>query len=343
LKTNTDQLSSLLARGLPSICLISGDEPLLVDEACAVLRAKARAEGYEERELHFVERGFDWNALRASSRTLSLFAERKFIELRLNGASPGEGAQVLIELAEQPLPDTAVLVVCAKLDNKALSTKWAAAIEKHGVVAQAWPIELSRLPAWIRERLARHGLRVDQTACAMIAERVEGNLLAAHQEIEKLALLHPPGELSTDAVLEAVADSARYDVLQLGVASMQGQAARAFKILDGLRAEGVDATLALWGVNKDLQWLARCAYLMRNGQSADAAMNAEYVWRPRQAAMKSALSRLTPQTIDRLLVDAANVDCAIKGVRRPRSSGDAWLELQALVARLAGAALKRAA
>jgi len=341
LKATTDTFVSQLNRGLPSICLISGDEPLLVGEACDALRAKAKEQGYTERELYFVERGFDWQTLRANSRTLSLFAERKLIEIRLTGPGPGpgEGAATLIEFAEQPMQDTLVLIVCDKLDGKALATKWVSAIEKQGLLVQAWPIELPRLPGWIAERLGRHGLQADKGTCQFIAERVEGNLLAAHQEIEKLALLHPPGPLSSDAVLEAVADSARYDVLQLGVAAMQGQAARALRILEGLHQEGIDATLALWGLNKDIQWLARCAHHMRNGQSADAAMNTEYVWRPRQAAMKSALQRFRGPALDRLIVDAANIDKAIKGVRRTNP----WIELQALTARLAGVRFKRAA
>ena len=339
MKINTENLAAQLSRALPTICLVSGDEPLLVGEACDLLRAKAKAAGYTERELHFVERGFDWNALQSASRTMSLFSERKLIEVRLPSTSPGDGAAVLVDFAEQPVPDTVVLVVCGKLDGKTQNTKWVSAIEKRGLLVQTWPVDLPRLPAWIRERLARHGFQADQSTCALIADRVEGNLLAAHQEVEKLALLYPAGSISSEAVLDAVADSARYDVLQLGVAAMQGHAARALRILDGLREEGIDATLVLWGVNKDLQWLARCAHSMRGGQSADTAMNAEYVWRPRQPAMKAALARLKQPVIERLLTDAANIDRAIKGVRRV----DAWLELQALVARLAGIRLQRAA
>jgi DNA polymerase-3 subunit delta len=319
---------------------VSGDDPLLVGEACDAFRAKARGAGYTERELHFVERGFDWAAMRDASRNLSLFADRKLIEVRLGGASPGEpGTAAMLEFAEQRNDDTVVLVIADKLDGKALSTRWVSGIDKHGLVVQVWPIELPRLPAWIRERMARHKLEVDQPTAAMIADRVEGNLLAAHQEIEKLALLHPPGKVTGEDILEAVVDSARYDVLQLGVAAMQGQLSRAVKILDGLREEGVDATVALWGINKDLTWMSRCAHLMRRGQSADAAMNAEYVWRPRQPAMKVALGRHNIAAIQRMLVDASNVDRAIKGARRT----NAWLELQALVARLAGVKLRRVA
>jgi DNA polymerase-3 subunit delta len=340
LKVTTENLAAQLTRGLPSICLVAGDEPLLVSEACDAIRAKARAAGFIERESHAVERGFDWQELRAASRNMSLFADRKIIEIRLNGASPGEpGTKVLTEFAEEASVETLVLIIADKLDGKAFGTRWVSAIEKHGWVIQTWPIELARLPAWIRERLERHGLQVDPATAAIIAERVEGNLLAANQEIEKLALLHPAGKLSAEAIQDAVVDSARYDVLQLGVAAMQGQTARALRILEGLREEGIDATVVLWGLNKDLTWLSRVSHLMRRGQSVDAAMNAEYVWRPRQAAMKQAIARLGAQAMQRLIVDAGNVDRAIKGVRK----SDAWLELQALVARLAGVKLRRVA
>jgi DNA polymerase-3 subunit delta len=339
LKINADNLASQLSR-LPHICLVSGDEPLLVNEACDAIRAKARAAGYTERELHFVERGFDWAAMRDASRNLSLFAERKIVEIRLGGASPGEpGTAAIMEFAEQRSDDTLVLVIADKLDGKALGTRWASSIDKHGLIVQTWPVELPRLPAWIRDRMTRHKLEIDVAAATIIAERVEGNLLAAHQEVEKLALLHPPGKVSSEDIAEAVVDSARYDTLQLGIAAMQGQLSRAVKILDGLREEGIDATVVLWGIKQDLTWLSRCAQLMRRGQSADGAMNVEYVWRPRQAAMKQALARHTVQAIHRMLVDASNVDRAIKGVRK----SNAWLELQALVARIAGVKLRRVA
>ena len=340
LKINADNLASHLSRSLPHICLISGDDPLLTGEACDALRAKAKAAGHTERELHFVERGFDWVALRDAARNLSLFADRKLVEVRLGSAGPGEaGTAAIVEFAETRSDDTVVLIVAGKLDGKALGSKWASAVDKHGLIVQVWPVELPRLPAWIRERLARHKLEVDQATAAMIAERVEGNLLAANQEIEKLALLHPPGKISAEAVNEAVVDSARYDTLQLGIAAMQGQLPRAQRILEGLREEGVDATLVLWGLRQDLTWISRCVQHLRRGQSADAAMNAEYVWRPRQAAMKQALARIGVIAAHGLLVDAANVDRAIKGLR----GVDPWLELSALIARLSGMKLRRVA
>lgn len=340
MKIPGDSLPPQLARGLSSIYLVAGDEPLLVNEAADAIRARARADGFTERDLHVVERGFDWQALLADSRAMSLFAQRKIIEIRMTNPTPGDqGAAAIIELATQPSPDNVVLIVTGKMDGRVQSSKWVSAIEKQGVVVQVWPLELPRLPAWIRDRLARHKLMADSAAAALLAERVEGNLLAAHQEVEKLALLLPPGPVTADVILEAVADSARYDVLQLGEAAMRGATVRALRILEGLRGEGIDAVLVLWAVNKDLQWVARAQYLMSRGQSAEAAMNAIYVWRPRQAAMKQALGRLKPRMVRQLIIDAERVDRSIKGA----ANFDPWVELEGLVARMAGVPLPRAA
>jgi DNA polymerase-3 subunit delta len=339
-KISGDNLTSQLTRGLGSIYLVSGDEPLLVNEAADAIRARARKDGFEERDLHVVERGFDWDGLLTESRSMSLFAQRKIIEIRMANPTPGDkGGEAIIELATKPSPDNLVLVMTGKLDGRTQNSKWVSAIEKQGLLVQIWPIELQRLPAWIRERLSRHQLNADAAAASLLAERVEGNLLAAHQEVEKLALLLPPGPLTAETVLDAVADSARYDVLQVGEAAMRGQTSRALRIVEGLRGEGIDATLVLWAVNKDLQWLARAQYLMSTGQSADSAMNAIYVWRPRQPSMKQALARLNAADIRGLILDAERVDRSIKGALRCNP----WIELESLVARLSGVKLSRAA
>lgn len=340
MKISGDRLPPQLARGLSPIYLVSGDEPLLVNEAADAIRAKARSEGYSERDLHVIERGFDWQAMLSESRAMSLFAERKIIEIRLANPTPGDqGAAAIIDLASNPSPDNLVLIITGKMDGRVQNSKWVNAIEKHGVVVQIWPLDLPKLPGWIRDRLARHKLLADAEAAALLAERVEGNLLAAHQEVEKLALLLPPGPVTANVVVDAVADSARFDVLQLGEAAMRGATARALRILDGLRGEGIDATLVLWAVNKDLQWIARAQYLMAQGQSADSAMNAIYVWRPRQAAMKHALQRLKPADVRGLILDAERIDRSIKGA----ANFDPWVELEGMVARMAGVKLPRAA
>ena len=340
MKISGDNLASSLARQLQTIYLVSGDEPLLVNEAADAVRATARQQGFAERELHVVERGFDWHGLLADARAMSLFAQRKIVEIRMANAAPGEqGADAIVELAEQPSADTLILIIAGKLDGRTQSSRWVSAVEKRGVLVQVWPIDLPRLPAWIRERLGRHKLQADAAAASLLAERVEGNLLAAHQEIEKLALLLPQGQITAQNVIDAVADSARFDVLQLGEAAMRGQTARALRILDGLHGEDVEPTLVLWAVNKDLQWIARARSLMRRGQSAESAMNALYVWRPRQAAMGQALGRMTGPTLRNLLLDAERVDRSIKGVVK----ANPWTELERLVARLAGVKLAAAA
>ncbi|HEY6645295.1 DNA polymerase III subunit delta [Povalibacter sp.] len=339
MKITGDNLASSLSRGLAPIYLVSGDDPLLVNEAADAFRARARADGFTERDLHVVERGFDWDALIAESRALSLFAQRKIVEIRMTNPTPGDqGANAIIELAEQPSADNVVLVITGKMDGRVQNSKWVSAIDKRGVVTQIWPIDLARLPGWIRERLGRHGLKADAEAAGLLAERVEGNLLAAHQEVEKLALLLPPGPVTAETVIDAVADSARFDVLQVGEAAMRGQTSRALRVLEGLRGEDVEIVLVLWAVNKDLQWIAQVQHLMKQGQSADVAMNAVYVWRPRQAAMKQALARLKPGALRGLLLDAARVDRAIKGVLRI----DPWVEMEGLVARFCGVRLARA-
>jgi DNA polymerase-3 subunit delta len=340
MKLSGDNLPASLARQLGRIYLVAGDEPLLVNEAADAIRAKARSNGFTERELHIIERGFDWQALLGQSRAMSLFAERKIIEIRMSNPTPGEqGANAVIELAEHADADTLVLLITGKLDGRTMNSRWVNAIDKHGTVVQIWPIELSRLGGWIRERLSRHGLVADPAAASLLAERVEGNLLAAHQEIEKLALLIPAGTLSSETIVEAVADSARFDVLQLGEAAMRGKTARALRILEGLRGEGIEPTLVLWAINKDLQWIARAHEIMSNGQSADSAMNALYVWKPRQPAMKAALARLSSRAIKEMITAAERADRAIKGALRT----DPWIEFERLVAALAGVALPRAA
>jgi len=339
MKLNGDGLGAQLKRELPAICLITGDEPLLLGEACDQVRSAARAKGFTERQVFFVERGFDWNELHAATQAMSLFAEQRIIEVRLDGASPGnEGSEVLCSIAARAASDTLLMITTSKLDTRSLSTKWVSAIDKHGLVVQVWPVDLAQLPSWIDRRMQRAGLKSEAAVASLIAERVEGNLLAAQQEIDKLALLYPDMVITPDTVTSDVADSARYDVLQLGIAAMQGQSSRALRIIEGLREEGIDATLVLWGVNKDLQWLARVAASVAKGQSVDSAMQAAGVWRPRQSAMKQAIHRLKLVSLRALLFDAAQVDAAIKGVNRR----DPWVELRGLVARMAGVRLARA-
>jgi len=328
MRIDTDQLGKVLDKSLANCWLIAGDEPLLTGEAADAVRARARAQGFTGRELFTTDRGFDWADLQASSQSLSLFSERRILEVRMPTPRPGkEGGAVLAGLAADPPPDTLLLVVTTRPESATYSTAWFKAFEQHGAVVLAWPVEIGRLPRWISERALRHGLTLDADGAALLAERVEGNLLAAHQEIEKLALLHPRGRLSYEDVQDSVANSARYDVFQLGEAALDGDAARSLRILEGLRAEGTEAPLVLWALCRELRSLAMAR--ANPGAPQGYGRQAER----RAALLRRAVQRMAGQPLEPLFISAAQADRQIKGQGR----GDAWISLTAIVAALAGA------
>jgi len=329
MRINADKLPRQLEESLAPAWLVAGDEPLLTAEAADSIRARARELGYAERETFFVESRFDWSGLLGSSQALSLFAERRILEVRLPSGRPGaEGGKVLAGLASDPPPDTLVLVTTGRLDRDAYSSAWYRAFDRHGVVVQVWPVEITRLPAWIRARARRHGISPDEEGARLLAERVEGNLLAAHQEIEKLALLHGAGEIGAEEIASAVANSARYDVFQLGEAALGGDAARALRILEGLRGEGVEPTLVLWLLCREIRALAAAR---AGSKPADRGRQAE----KRAVLLAAAVRRRSGQPLGPLVHRAERVDRSIKGL----GEGDAWDGLQALAASLAGVAL----
>ena len=331
MRTSPDALSSGLSRGLRSVYLVTGSEPLLIAEACDAIRAAARAAGHDEREVHFLERGFDWGALLADASNLSLFASRRLIELKFNSAPDAEAQRCLAQLAAQPPADT-VLLVSGELEGKSLKTAWVGAFEQHGVLAVTEPVARPALPGWIRDRLARRGVTIEKDAADLLADRVEGNLLAAQQEIERIALLMPGARLDAAAVAEVVADSARYDVFELSAAAFSGQPSRALRILAGLRGEGQEPPLVLWALLNDLRGLSRVAQRLERERSLDDVFRAEQIWSKRQGPIRLALTRITRPEIESLLLAAATADRNAKGSLR----GDAWVALEALVARIAG-------
>jgi DNA polymerase-3 subunit delta len=333
-RISPDALPSGLARGLRSSYLVTGTEPLLIAEACDAIRAAARAEQYADREVHFLERGFDWNALLADAANLSLFATRRLIELRLGPAPDAEAARALAALAAQPPADT-LLLVSGELERKPLSAAWVRAFEENGVLVVAQPVERAALPGWIRERLSRRGVSIEPAAAELLADRVEGNLLAAQQEIERIALLMPEAALDADQIAELVADSARYDVFELSAAAFSGRAGRALRILAGLRGEGREPPLVLWALLNDLRGLSRVAQRAERERSLDAIFRAEEIWSRRQEPLRAALKRLSRADIDSLLLAAAAADRVAKGSVR----GDPWVALEALTARIAGVRL----
>jgi DNA polymerase III subunit delta len=322
LRLNSDQLPSALARGLAPIYLVSGDEPLLVGETMDAIRAAARASGFTDRTLFFIDRSFAWDDLRHSTSALSLFAERRLFELRMPGGKPDKGAALLLEIATRPPPDVVMLIASGKLDRKASEAPWVRAIERQGVWIPIWPVDAAALPAWLRTRARALNLTMQASAAELIVDRVEGNLLAAQQELEKLALLANGEPISPELVLRAVGDSSRYDVFQLA----DGE--RALRVLLGLKSEGVEPTLILWALVRELRglWQARERERLRI-ESPAAGWN--------QAARPSprALSRSGTMPLARLIRQASQTDRIIKGVIR----GDAWTAIIGLTGSIAGA------
>lgn len=327
MKLRGEQLEGALRKGLAPVWLISGDEPLLTDEAAARVKAVARAQGYDERQSWQAEAGFDWRGWLAGFDSLSLFASRRLVELRLPTGKPGvEGGKTLEAWAANPPADTLLLVTTPRLDKASQSTKWVAALERAGVLLQTAPPPIDRLPDWIGERLARHGLKAERDTLAWLAARVEGNLLAAHQEIEKLALLLPAGPLDMATVRGAVVDVARYDVGDLSEAFLKADAARFCRILDGLKAEGEGLPLVLAVVGNEIRTLYRLAAGMARGQRLANLMQEARVWESRQGLVERALKRAGPERLAWAMAALARLDRAAKGLLRE----DAWDELKQL-------------
>jgi DNA polymerase-3 subunit delta len=346
-----EQLEAGLARRLAPAYLIAGDEPLLTQECSDAVRRRARQDGFTEREVHYVERGFDWNALAGSLSSLSLFASRRLVELRFRTPGAGEGgADLFRRLAESPPDDVVLLGMAPKLDRRQQQSAWVQAFVGGGVLVEARPVEPPALPAWIEGRLRRAGLRADAEAVRLLAERVEGNLLAAHQEIEKLRLLYDQGDLDAERVRAAVADSARYDIFKLADAALAGDLGRALRILAGLRAEGLAIPQVLWPLVREIRSLVRVRWFLDEGMSAQAAMARAGVWRNRAGMVQRAVARHDAAALRALARKAALVDRVSKGdlpgnaLRLPPGLGgvrttalaDGWLELSDLVIQLAG-------
>jgi DNA polymerase-3 subunit delta len=328
LRLRAEQLPAALGRGLAAFYLVSGDEPLLVGETADAIRAAARAAGYADRRVSFIDRSFSWDELRLAGQSLSLFAERRLFELRMPSGKPDKGAALLTEWAAQAPPDLIFLVITDRLDRKASETAWVQAIEKRGVWVQVQAVDTAALPAWLRARAKMLGIEIDPAASQLIVERVEGNLLAAQQELEKLGLLANGEPIGVELVRHSVGDSARYDVFQLGEAAAAGDAARALRILLGLKSEGVEPTLVLWALVRELRgmWQTRDRERLRSAARASG-------WNLAATPSPRALGRLKRLPLAPLLLQASQTDRVIKGLQ----PGDAWSALTGLTGAFAGA------
>jgi DNA polymerase III subunit delta len=337
------QLSAHLAKGLKSLYTLHGDEPLLVQEAADAIRAAARTQGYTERTVHTVAGAhFDWSEVLAAGGSLSLFAERQIVEIRIPSGKPGkEGSPALQQLAEaaQGNDSTLTLVLLPRLDKMTRGGAWFSALDSYGVTIQLDPVERSALPQWIAQRLSLQGQRVlageeGQRTLQFFADRVEGNLLAAHQEIQKLALLYPAGELGFEQVESAVLNVARYDVFKLSEAVLAGQLARVQRMLDGLQAEGEAEVLVHYTLAEDIRALKRVKDAMGAGRPLPIALREQRVWGLKERLFERVLPRLSATALDNLLHAAHVVDGIVKGLKAPGWPTDGWQALHRLAADL---------
>ena len=342
------QLPAHLAKGLRSLYAIHGDEPLLAQEAADAIRQAARARGHTERTSHTVAGAhFDWSTVLAAGGSLSLFAERQVVEIRIPSGKPGkDGSAALKQIAEAADGNdtTLTLVLLPRLDKATRSGAWFAALENHGVTLQVDPVERAALPQWIAQRLALQGQRVKpgeegQRTLQFFADRVEGNLLAAHQEIQKLALLHPAGELGWEQIEGAVNNVARYDVFKLSEAVLAGQPVRVARMLDGLRAEGEAEVLVHYALAEDIRALKRVRDALSAGRPLPLALRENRIWGARERAFERVLPRLDDRALTRLLRAAHIVDGIVKGLRQPDWPAGGWPALQRLALMLCRACM----
>lgn len=332
-----EQLDAALARGLRPLYTLTGDEPLQAQEAADAIRAAARAAGYTERQVFVVSGAhFDWSAVLGAAQSQSLFAERQIIEIRIPTGKPGkDGAEALQRYCAQPPEEVLTLVHLPRLDAQTARTAWFAALENAGVVVRADPLPRNTLPAWLGQRLTRQGQRVQDGEDGLrtlnfMADCVEGNLLAAHQELGKLALLYPPGELHLEQVQSAVLDLARFDAQQLSEAVWNGQVGRALRILDALRAAAEAPVRVHWLLSEDLRALARGSAALARGLPLPLAVKEARAW-GRERWLESLLPRVSPTQSRALLLAASVCDGVLKGLRHPDWPAEGWDALRRLL------------
>ena len=344
------QLAAHLQKGLRSLYTLHGDEPLLAQEAADAIRTVARSQGFSERTVYTVAGAhFDWSDVLASGSALSLFADKQMLEIRIPSGKPGkEGSAALQQLAEssEGQTDNLTLVVLPRLDAATRKGAWFGALESFGVTVPFEPVDRPALPIWIAQRLQHQGQRVaageeGQRTLQFFADRVEGNLLAAHQEIQKLGLLFPAGELTQAQVESAVLNVARYDVFKLSEAVLSGQLARVQRMLEGLQAEGEAAVLVHYTLAEDIRALKRVKDAMAQGRPMPMALRENRIWGVKEKLYERVLPRLSDANLARMLLAAHQVDGIVKGLKVPEWPADGWQALQRLAMRMCRACSPR--
>lgn len=331
MQTRVDQLAGSLKRGLAPIYLVGGEEPLLLLECCDQIRAAAKAQGFVERELLQVEQGFDWSALRQAAAP-SLFATRKIIDLRLRTGKPGrDGAKALGEWADSPDPDMLLLVSCEKWDRSSRTSKWAGRLAKAGQQIDIWPIKAQELPAWLEQRMQQHGMQPEPEVLRLLADRLEGNLLAARQEIDRLALIKGAGVITVSDVMEVVADSSRFDAFILAEHMLTGNLREGLRVVAGLKRMDTPLPLLLGALVRELKMVEAYRLAMRGGEQETMVFRRLNIWQNRQHNVRMAARRLGTLKLFNAFKMLALIDRQSKG----RAAGDPWQSVDSLMIQLA--------
>lgn len=330
MRVRADQLENELKKKLLPIYLITGDEPLLIQEALDAIRLHCKNSGFDERKILEVDRKFDWSSLNEEANTLSLFAEKTLTELRLGKAKPGTpGAKALQQYCDN-LPEDKILLISAnKLDASTLKSKWCSRLDQLGAVVQIWPINLNEMPKWLAQRANKIGLNISRDAVSLLSERLEGNLLAAQQELEKLKLLHPENtqQISADDVLDSVSDASRYDVFNLTDACLSGNQKLSAKIISNLKLEGVEVSFVLWALSKEVRLVLSLAHALSKGQSLPTLFKQQRIIQKRQAGLSKAAQKHSPAQLLIMLDQCKRADDLIKGVEKGLSPWDVLTDL----------------
>lgn len=331
MKIYPEDLNKQLKKQLLPIYHISGDEPLLIQEAVDSIRATAKKNDFTERETLTVQTGFDWEQLLACSKTLSLFASKKVIELRVGQSKISKAASdILQEYAKDPSAETILIITSSKLDAATKRAKWYTAIDKVGVTIQVWPVDEKYFPTWVSKRLSSAKLPTDRRLVELISYRASGNLLAAAQEIEKCQLLYDGNNVET--LITSISDSARYTVFELVDACLLGEASKAIRILQRLKAEGIEPNIVLWSVTRDIRLCANIRAQLAKGISADEIMKNLKIWTKRQSILRQYIRRNNMEMINTHLQQASKLDRLLKGF----GDGDAWIEIEKIVMTMCG-------
>ncbi|AZP13154.1 DNA polymerase III subunit delta [Undibacterium parvum] len=334
-----DAVDAHLSKGLSALYVITSDEHLLALETADKIRKVAKTQGFFERDILSVERSFKWGALLAANQSQSLFGDKKLIDLRIPTGKPGkDGGAAIQEYISKLSPDNLTLITLPKLDWATQKAAWVTSLQQAAVYIDIPLVERAQLPGWISQRLSAQGQSADRQSLDFIADRVEGNLLAAHQEIQKLGLLQAPGKLSFEVIHDAVLNVARYDVFKLNEAMLIGDVARLVRMLEGLKGEGEALPLVLWAVAEELRTLLKLKAGMAQGRPLGVMLKEFRIWGPREKLMEPALRRVSLASLQAALQEAAQVDKMVKGLRAKAFAGDAWDALLQLGLRVARSA-----